>query len=137
MKVYIDTSAFCALTNPKDRHNLRAKEIYLGLEAARPIIHTSDYVLDEIYTLLRIRASHNAAVNFMNGMDKSNIIVLRMSEDIIEAAKTIFRRYDDKKLSFTDCTSFALINNFCIDAVFAFDEHFKYQPYSHTVSILE
>jgi len=137
MKVFIDTSAFCAMTNPKDRYNLRAKEIYQGLETARPIIHTSDYVLDEVYTLLRMRASHDTAVNFMNGMDKSNIVVLRVAEDIIEAAKTIFKRYGDKKLSFTDCTSFALINNLGIDAVFAFDEHFKYQPYSHTVSILE
>lgn len=137
MKVFIDTSAFCALTNPKDRYNLRAKKIYEELLAARPIIHTSDYVLDEVYTLLRMRASHDTAVNFMNVMDKSNTTVLRVADDIIEPAKTIFKRYNDKKLSFTDCTSFALINNFGIEAVFAFDEHFKYQPYSHTVRILE
>lgn len=136
MKVFVDTSAFCALAIPKDQHNRRAKSIYKQIHKDKAIICTSDYVLDEAYTLLKMRGSHSTAVKFMNQMDKCNIAILRVTEDIEESAKTIFRKIDDKRLSYTDCTSFALINQPGIDAVFAFDEHFRYHPYSHPVKIL-
>jgi len=73
----------------------------------------------------------------MAQINKSHIILLRVTEEVEENAKVIFRRFEDKKLSFTDCTSLALINQFGIEAVFAFDEHFKYHPYSHPVKSLE
>lgn len=135
MKVFIDTGAFCALAIPKDQHNHKAKAIYKQIHKDKSVICTSDYVLDETYTLLKMRGSHATAVKFMDQMDKCNITVLRVTEDIEEKAKTIFRKIDDKKLSYTDCTSFALINQSAIDAVFAFDEHFRYHSYSRPVKL--
>jgi hypothetical protein len=69
----------------------------------------------------------------MDEIARSHIIILRVTEEIEASAKLIFRRFEDKRLSFTDCTSFALINQFGIEAVFAFDEHFRYHPYTHAV----
>lgn len=106
------------------------------MQKSKALIHTSDYVLDEAYTLLKMRDSHVTAVKFMEQMDKCSINILRVTEDIEKHAKDIFKRFDDKKLSFTDCASFALINQFRIDAVFAFDEHFRYHPYVHSVTVL-
>ena len=139
MRVFIDTSAFCAITIPKDQHNQRAKAIYKKLKKHKAIAYTSDYVLDEVYTLLKTRASHATSVKFMDQVHTGHVSIttLRITEDIEEAAKTIFKRYEDKRLSFTDCTSFALINHFGIDAAFAFDEHFRYHPYTHPVEFLE
>ena len=136
MKIFIDTSAFCALTIPKDMHNQQAKSLYKALPLDKIVFHTSDYVLDEAYTLLKTRGSHATAVKFMDAAAQSDLIILRVSELIEEAAKKIFRRYDDKKLSYTDCTSFAIINKFKLTAVFAFDTHFTYHPYDHPVKIL-
>lgn len=133
MKVFVDTSAFCALAVPKDRHNAYAKALQAELQEQKAAIYTSDYVLDETYTLLKMRSSHSTSIRFMDEIGKSHINILRVAEDIETAAKVIFRKFEDKKLSFTDCTSFALINQFGIEAVFAFDEHFKYHPYSHSV----
>ncbi|BBO19195.1 nucleic acid-binding protein [Candidatus Brocadia pituitae] len=136
MKVFIDTSAFCALTIPKDQYNLTAKGLYKQTQERNAIIYSSDYVMDEVYTLLKTRSNHATSVKFMDQVDKSGVIILRITEDIEAYAKTIFRQFKDKKLSFTDCTSFALINQFDLDAVFAFDEHFRYHPYSHPVEFL-
>ena len=72
----------------------------------------------------------------MDQLQKSRTIILRITEEIGEAAKAIFRQFEDKRLSFTDCSSFALINHFGIDAVFAFDEHFRYHRYTHPVEFL-
>ena len=136
MKVFLDTSAFCALTVPKDQFNSTTKIIYKQIQDKKSYIYSSDYVLDEVYTLLKTRGSHAVSVRFMDEIQKSHITILRITEDIEEAAKTIFRQLPDKRLSFTDCTSFALINHFDIEAVFAFDEHFRYHSYSHSVELL-
>ena len=134
--MFIDTSAFCALTTPRDLHNQTAKAIYKQFPKGKTAFYTSDYVLDEVYTLLKIRSNQAVAVKFMDRIAKSSLIVLRVADTIDEAAKAIFRQYDDKRLSFTDCTSFALINEFNLDAVFAFDSHFNYHHYKHPVQVL-
>ena len=136
MKVFIDTGAFCALTIPKDEHNQKAKSIHKQLKDRHAILYSSDYVLDEVYTLLKTRASHTTSVKFMDELQKISIIILRITQGIEESAKAIFRQFEDKRLSFTDCSSFALINHFGIDAVFAFDEHFRYHPSTHLVEFL-
>lgn len=128
MKIFVDTSAFCALTIPKDQHNLRAKFLYEQLRSRQAVIYTSDYVLDEVYTLLNTRGSHRTSVRFMEQVSKSNLVILRVTEAVEEEAKNIFRRFEDKKLSFTDCTRFALIHQNRIEAAFAFDKHFKHHP---------
>jgi predicted nucleic acid-binding protein len=133
VNVFIDTSAFCAFTIPRDQHNSAAKALYKTIQKDKVALYTSDYVLDEVYTLLKTRGSHATSVKFMDEIIRSNITLLRVTEDIERAAKIIFRRFDDKRLSYTDCTSFALINQFGIDAVFAFDEHFRYHPYKHSI----
>ncbi len=133
MKVFIDTSAFCALTIPKDEHNQRAKEIYQGVQEKKAIFYSSDYIMDETYTLLKTRSSHDTSLKFMDNMNSTNINIIRINEEIEGSAKSIFKKFKDKRLSFTDCTSFALINQLHIEAVFAFDEHFRYHPYTHAV----
>jgi predicted nucleic acid-binding protein len=50
--------------------------------------------------------------------------LVRITEDDEERAWRIFRQYDDKGFSFTDCTSFALMERLDINTVFAFDDHF-------------
>jgi hypothetical protein len=50
-------------------------------------------------------------------------------------ACAIFRKYDLPRLSFTDCTGFALINAHRIDHVFSFDEHFRIFRYNHPVTM--
>ena len=136
MKVFVDTVAFCALTIPKDQHNLTAKSVYKQIQKEKAVIFTSDYILDETYTLLKNRSSHATAIKFMEQMDKSQINILRITKDIEESAKALFKKFDDRRLSYTDCTSFALINHLGIEGIFAFDEHFTYHPYSHPVKLL-
>lgn len=136
MKVFVDTSAFCALAIPKDKNNSRAKFLHQQIQEKKAILYTSDYVLDEVYTLLKVRDCHATSVRFMDEINKTHISILRMTDDIEQIAKAIFKKFDDKRLSFTDCTSFAFINHLGINTVFAFDEHFRYHPYKHPVEFL-
>jgi len=138
VKVFIDTGAFCALTIPKDQHKTTLQNPSINNSMSKKLFFIPlDYIMDEVYTLLKTRGSHRTAIDFMDQINESHIILLRVTEEVEESAKVIFRRFEDKRLSFTDCTSFALINQFGIEAVFAFDEHFRYHPYSHPVKFLE
>ena len=80
MKVFVDTGAFCALAIPHDQNNPKAKSINTKLQEIKAILYTSDYVLDETYTLLKMRGSHTTAVNFMDRIDESRINICGLPE---------------------------------------------------------
>ena len=136
MKVFIDTGAICAAVIPGDAHNRTAKNMFLSLQESNAGLFTSDYVLAELYTLLRVRSSHRTAVAYMDSFENTGISMLFAHEIIGKEAKNIFRKYDLPRLSFTDCTSFALINTHRIDHVFSFDEHFRIFRFDHPVTLL-
>lgn len=136
MKIFYDTCAFCALVIPEDNYHRTAIDTLAVALTKSPALFTSNYVLDETYTLIRARRGHFASVSFMKNFSHLGITVLRVSEEIEETAAIIFRKYDLDRLSFTDCTSFAIINAYRIDHVFSFDEHFRHFRFKHQVTIL-
>lgn len=50
---------------------------------------------------------------------------IEIESEIFGLAWELFLTYDDKKLSFTDCTSFALMKKRGIEKVLSFDEDFN------------
>lgn len=136
MKVFIDTGAFLAISDKSDTHHKTAVSAYQKIVDQKASLYTSNYVIDETITLIRARVSHTAAVAFIKNFEVSDIKVLRVAEKEERMAKKIFIRYKDKGFSFTDCTSFALIEGHSIDAVLSIDEHFEQYGYSHHVKHL-
>ncbi len=51
--------------------------------------------------------------------------VRRLTEADIRAAWEVFRKFEDKDWSFTDCASYAVMERLGINKAFAFDHHFK------------
>jgi predicted nucleic acid-binding protein len=136
MRLFYDTGAFCALAIPEDEHFGSAKKkLALALDS-NPLQFTSNYVLDETYTLIRTRRGHFASITFMDNFERLGVTVVRVTENLETSASEIFRKYDLPRLSFTDCTSFALINAHRIDHVFTFDEHFRMFRFKHQVTVL-
>lgn len=136
MKVFIDTGAFYAAAISNDARNTAAKKISQELHRHKAWLFTSDYILAETYTLLNAREGHHAAVAFMDAIEHSEINVLRVSLTIEASAKEIFRKLDTPRLSFFDCTSFALINAHRLDHAFSFDSHFSFFRFDHSVKVL-
>jgi predicted nucleic acid-binding protein len=137
MKVFVDTGAFYASAISGDARNTAAKLIFMDLYNRNARLFTSDYILAETYTLLNVRDGHRAAVAFMDAFEESDVNLLRVSPAIETRAKYIFRKLDTPRLSFFDCTSFALINAHSINHAFSFDAHFSFFRFSHPVIILD
>ena len=121
-RIFVDTSAWYAIIDKNDRdHKAAVKKVRI---LDRPLL-TSNYILDEILTLLKTRLGPSIAIPFGQKLwDQEVSALVRITEEDEEKAWGMFRQYEDKGFSFTDCTSFALMERLDINTVFAFDDHF-------------
>ena len=136
MKVFIDTGVFLSISDKSDAFNKLVSSVYKKVAEQNAVLYTSNYIIDETITLIRARVNHKAAVAFIKGFNISNIRMLRIAEGDENSAKEIFIKYKDKNFSYTDCTSFALIDKHSIDSILSLDEHFNQYAYKHTVKHL-
>lgn len=136
MKAFIDTGAFLAIADKSDIFHELSATVYQKVVEQKAILYTSNYIIDETITLIRARVNHNAAVAFIKGLDDSDITILHITEKDEYSAKEIFIKYKDKDFSYTDCTSFTLIDKYSIDAALSLDEHFSQYGYKHKVKHL-
>jgi len=124
----VDTGAFFTLKVDSDVNHRRANRFLpriLDSEFGRMI--TTDYVIDELVTLTRIKVNQAAAVKLYESiMNSSSIEVVSATTALKSKAFEIFRNHPDKEYSFTDCVSFALMSSLDIQDVFAFDAHFTH-----------
>ena len=120
--IFTDTSAWYAYIDKSDADHAAAVKLIENLN--RPLI-TSNYVFDEILTLIKLRMGYHVAINLGQKLWSHEVASLvRVTEDDESRAWEIFVQYEDKGFSFTDCTSFAIMERLKIDTAFAFDDHF-------------
>ena len=124
--VFMDSAGFLALWDGADEHHESALRLQADLVRKRRRFMTTEYVVDEIVTLLLVRHSHEAAVDFLDTIERSESLRLEwIGPDRFRAAASLFRKHSDKEWSFTDCVSFATMNELRIREAFTTDHHFK------------
>ena len=124
--IFVDTSAWYAAEVEDDINHEKARTFLVQLaQGKHGVAITSDYVLDETLTLLRSRRGLPDAITFIGKIKKSKSIrIFWVGENVFDKALGIFRKRSDAMWSFTDCTSFALMNDLSITEAFTFDGHF-------------
>ena len=96
-----------------------------ALEAGQTLI-TTDFVIDETLTLIRFRLGLSAANAWWQQIDGSaRLRWERVENDRFERARHLFFQYRDKDLSFTDCTSIAVMRELKLTTVITTDRHFR------------
>jgi predicted nucleic acid-binding protein len=124
--IFVDTSAFLAIENRRDNYYRKAVTLRDTLLKSGKILVTSDYILDESYTVIRFRAGHHIAVQFGEAVRGSKFLRIEyITPDLIEKAWDLFKTFSDHEFSFTDCTSFILMERLKIKTAFTFDAHFQ------------
>ena len=124
--VFMDSAGFLALWDAGDEHHEDAVRLQNELVSKRRRFLTTDYVVDETVTLLLVRHSHAAAVDFLEAIERSEALYLEWIGAVrFQAASTCFRKHADKEWSFTDCVSFAIMRELQIREAFTTDHHFK------------
>ena len=128
--VFVDTWAWLALSNRKDVHHELARKSYDEIKTAGYRLVTSDYVLDEVITALFRNVIFASAVQFIESlftaMSGNQIKLERITETRFKVAWSLRKKYQDKPdISFTDFTSFVLMQELVINNVFTGDSHFE------------
>ena len=109
--------------DPEHEAASAARDHWLETEG---LLVTSDYVIDETLTLLRLRLGLSAAEEWWHGIAGSRRVVRELiHEERAERARHLFFRHRDKNFSFTDCTSFALMRELRIREALTTDKHFR------------
>ena len=127
-RILVDTSAWIALMNRKDRLHERAAAFHreYGTSVRRV---TTWGIVSETYTWLRYHIGHEAGQHWLQtqaSLQSTGFLeVIYPTPDLDSGVRAILSRYADQDLSYVDAFSIHVIrSNKDLDAAFAFDHHF-------------
>ena len=127
--VFVDTWGWMALGHRQEPRHDKVQAFYRKLRAQQIPICTSDYVLDELITLLFRRENFTESVRFVDGLfaaiAQGHLVMERVTSERFATAWEIRKQFQDKPgISFTDLTSMAIMRDLGISHVLTADEHF-------------
>ena len=124
--IFVDSSAWIALLNQADGYHSKARAFASELATGRyGRLVTTDYVLDEAATSLRLRARSDALKQFRSILESSESLeTIWTTPERFWSAWEMLAARDDKRWSLTDCLSFVTMETLGIRIAFSFDSDF-------------
>src|SRR5947208_12845185 len=111
--LFADTAGWMACadeTDPAHKQALKVRDTWLEDGG---VLVTSDYVIDETLTLIRMRLGLAAAEAWWEQIEGSSRLRWEwIGIERAEKARAIFFHFRDKDYSFTDCTSWVVMKEF-------------------------
>lgn len=131
MKLFIDTWGWVTLFNRQEARHQEISRYYHKFRQQRGRAYTTDYVLDETFSLLFRRLPFTHALTTLERLEtaasQGYLTVEWITPARFEAAKTLRRKLQDKPLiSFTDLTSMVVMAELEISQVLTADAHFTH-----------
>jgi predicted nucleic acid-binding protein len=112
----IDTGAFLALLDHRDRWHERCVEVYQALHVP---LATSAAVLTELFYLAGIRLRRPEAV--WGFLRSGAVTVLPIDDNDLPALEQLMRKYTDRPMDFADATLVHLARRERLNVVFTID----------------
>jgi predicted nucleic acid-binding protein len=135
-RTFVDTSAYYAVTDPRDDNHRRARPIAIALTQERRPQFTTNFVLAETHALVLKHLGYAVASRVLFGLLSSPTTVVRVSAADERRAQAIITQYADKAFSYTDATSFAVMERLHIAQVFTFDRDFLQYGFTDVAVVL-
>jgi uncharacterized protein len=123
--IYVDTGPFLGRYLARDQYHERSVEGWARVERTTTRCFTSNFVLDELLTLLgRWAGPSFAAQRARIILASDRLVILRPDLEDELAAVELMEKFGDQGVSFTDCISFALMRRRGLTRAYTFDRHF-------------
>lgn len=124
--LFVDTAGWMACADAADAAHRRACAARDAALEAGHLLVTTDFVVDETLTLIRVRLGIAAAEAWWAQVDGSS----RVRHETIDAlraekARAVFFRHQGKDYSFTDCTSLVVMRELKLKEALTTDRHFR------------
>lgn len=124
-EVFVDTSGLYALVEKNDGHHRTARRVVEELLHSGRRLVLTDYIIDETTTLAKARSGKRVAMRVLDLVEQSTGIRIEwVGGSRFEATTTFFRKHADHGYSFTDCTSFVVMNELGLTQALTTDKHF-------------
>lgn len=129
MKLFIDTWGWVSIHNKREPQHEEVKSFYDNFRLQVGIAYTTDYILDETFTMFFRRLPFFQARESMKRIDeathKGYLQLERITHERFEEAKRLRLRFQDKpQISFTDLTSMVVMDELGISDILTGDAHF-------------
>ncbi len=121
-RVLVDTSAVFALLDRSDANHAAAKRLLQQLSRRRGQPVLTNFIVAESHALALSRLGADVARRWLLA---NAWPVERVIEHDESKARAIVAGHTDKTYSYTDATSFAVMDRLALRQVFAFDPHFR------------
>lgn len=128
MNIFIDTAAFLSVLNANDLFHAPARQTWGEILSADASLYSSNYVLLETTALLQHRFGMDA-VRLLESDILPVVEIFWVGESIHKQAMSALLAANRRDLSLVDSTSFELVRQNGMDAVFTFDSHFREQGF--------
>lgn len=125
MKLFVDTWGWVAVADEKETGHDAATEIFQKARRSGGAI-TSNFVLDETFTLLFLRRPFEEAWHFTTNVVRSPFIeVQEVTEARFSRTIELRKRFADKpRISFTDLSTMTIMRELGINDILTADRHF-------------
>lgn len=122
--IFVDASYYISLLKPTDSNHKNALASAKRYEDEK--LMTSQAVLGEVATVGSQRYNREATVAFIEGIlhEGTTTIILERLE-LVDRAWEIFKEVQKKDISWVDCYSWAIIEEYKIEKILTFDRDFQ------------
>jgi uncharacterized protein len=122
---FVDTAGWMMLADASDPAHHSARDFRDEWLSKGGTFVSSDFVMDETLTLIRVRLGIDAAERWWEQVEGSPRVLWEwIDAERAEKARAWFFRWRDKAFSFTDCTSFVVMKERRLRSAFTSDRHF-------------
>jgi uncharacterized protein len=122
---FVDTSGIVALLWSRDARHAQARAAWKSLLAQRSHLVTTDLVVAESVTLARVRGGYDLSVRLGERLLAEPFEIVWTTRPLLDAAWSLYRKYEDQMLSLCDCVSFAVMRARRLLTAFAYDRDFE------------
>lgn len=123
--IFIDSSFWIAVSDVSEKDHKRSLSLLKKFKENKSLMVTTNFIFDETFTLIRKRQGVSRAIEFRDVIGKFGR-QLQLERVTVADEENTWKWFvrDIDKLSYTDCTSFAVMTRLGIKQVAAFDEDF-------------
>jgi len=124
-EVFVDTSAWIAASNTRDKYHPMAVAEYRRLLASHHRFITTNLIVAETYIIIRHSSGYLQAIRYLRSLRGSPRLEIVCSDAALESlAESILEKHADQDFSYTDAVSFAVMQQRGLLQAFTFDKHF-------------
>lgn len=130
-RLFVDTGPLLARYFERDQYHALAARLWKRVKEEKPSLETTNFVLDEWITLLVRHAGPREAGSCARELYGSPLFTIHTIDRTIEEEALVrLESTSNPKVSFTDCTSFVVMEQEEITEVLTFDDDFRREGFT-------